>query len=113
VRQAIALYHQASAAGRATADVNEIIPAAYGGQFKILFVALDRHPWGILDPGRNEVTLHEQPQPGDEDLSNFAAIHTLSHGDTVYALPQQDMPTGSPLAAIYHLPPPRHAGKRS
>jgi hypothetical protein len=59
------------------------------------------------------VTLHEPPQPGDEDLSNLAAIHTLSHGDTVYALPGQEMPTGSPLAGIYHLPLPKHAGKRA
>lgn len=119
VRQAIARYHQAIAqfqpaipARRATADVNEIIPAAYRGQFEILFVALGKHLWGILDPGRNEVTLHEQPQPGDEDLSNLAAIHTLRHGNTVYALPWEDMPAGSPLAGIYHLPLPKHPGKR-
>jgi hypothetical protein len=119
VRQALALYHQAIAhfhpalpARRATADVNEIVPAAYRGQFEILFVALGKHLWGILDPGRNEVTLHEQPQPGDEDLSNLAAIQTLRHGNTVYALQGEDMPTGSPLAAIYHWPLPKHPGKR-
>jgi hypothetical protein len=119
VRQALALYHQAIAkwhptvhARRATADVNEIVPAAYRGQFEILFVALGKHLWGILDPGRNEVTLHEPPQPGDEDLSNLAAIHTLRHGNTVHALQWEGMPTGSPLAAIYHLPLPKHSGKR-
>lgn len=119
VRQAIAHYHQAIAqfhpaiqTRKATADVSEIIPAAYRGEFEILFVALGKHLWGILDPGRNEVTLHEQPQPGDEDLSNLAAIHTLRHGNTVYALQWEDMPTGSPLVGIYHLPLPKHPGKR-
>ena len=113
VRKAVALYPQAAAAGKATADVNEIIPAAYHGQFEILFVAPDEHPWGTLDPDRDAVTLHEAPQPGDEDLANFAAIHTLAHGATVYALPAQDMPAESPLAGIYHLPLPKHAGKRA
>jgi hypothetical protein len=119
VRQAVALYHQAVAhfqpaipARRATADVNEIIPAAYRGEFEILFVALGKHLWGVLDPGRGEVTVHDPPQPGDEDLSNLAAIHTLRHGHTAYALRWEDMPTGSPLAAIYHLPLPKHPGKR-
>lgn len=112
VRRAVALYHQAIASGKATADVNEIVPAAYRGQFEILFLAQGKHLWGVLDPGRSEVTLHQQSQPGDEDLSNFAAIHMLRHGNTVYALPWQDMPTGSCLAAIYHLPLPKHSGKR-
>jgi hypothetical protein len=112
VRQAVALYHQAITTGKATADVSEIIPAAYRGEFEILFVALGKHLWGILDPGRNEVTLHEQPQPGDEDLSNLAAIHTLRRGNTVYVLRWEDMPARSPLAGIYHLPLPKYPGKR-
>jgi len=112
VQQDIALYHQALPAGRATADVREIVPAASRGQFQVLFVAMGRHVWGVFDPNANLVALHDPPQPGDEDLSNLAAIHTLRHGHTVHALRWEEMPTGSPLAAIYHLPPPKHEGKR-
>lgn len=48
----------------------------------------------------------------DEDLSNFTAIHALRHGNTVYALRWEDLPTGSYLAAIYHLLLLKHFGKR-
>jgi hypothetical protein len=56
--------------------------------------------------------LHAQREAGDEDLLNVAAIHTLRHGNTVFALPPDGVPGGGPLAAIYHLPLPKH-GKRS
>ncbi|HEY8506044.1 MAG TPA: hypothetical protein VIL46_15770 [Gemmataceae bacterium] len=108
LRRALARYHQAVTAGKATADVIAIVPAAYRGEVETLFVALGKELWGILDPGRNEVTLHDPPLPGDEDLSNLAAVHTLRHGNTVYALRSEEMPTRSPLAAIYHLPLPKH-----
>jgi hypothetical protein len=111
LRQAIDLYHQVAGTGRATSDVKQIIPAAYRGQVETLFLELGNHLWGILDLGTNEVVLHEPPQPGDEDLLNFTAIHTLRHGNTVYALRPADMPAEQPLAAIYHLPLPKH-GKR-
>jgi hypothetical protein len=111
LRQAIDLYHQAAGTGRATSAMGQIIPAAYRGQVETLFLALGNRLWGSLDPGTNEVALHEQQQPGDEDLLNFTAIHTLRHGNTVYALRPEDMPAENPLAALYHLPLPKH-GKR-
>ncbi len=111
LRRAIDVYHQADAAGRATADVTRVIPAAYRGEVETAFVAMGKHLWGVVDVGTGEVTLHEQQQPGDEDLLNFTAIHALRHGDTVYALRPEEMPAGEYLAAIYHLPLPRH-GKR-
>lgn len=111
LRRAIAVYHQAAGTGRAMSDANRIIPAAYRGEVETVFLALGKHLWGTLDPGANEVVLHEQPQPGDEDLLNFTAVHTLRHGNTVYALRAEEMPEGKILAAISHLPLPHH-GKR-
>ena len=111
LQRAIGLYHQAAGTGRATSDEKRIISAAYRGELETLFVALGKHLWGVLNPGTNEVALHEQPELGDEDLLNFAAIHTLRHGHTVYALQPDAMPAGKFLAAIYHLPLPKH-GKR-
>jgi hypothetical protein len=110
-RRAVRLYHQAAAAGSATADVFRIIPAAYRGEVETAFVALGQHLLGVLDPNTNEVSLHTPPAPGDEDLLNFTAIHTLRHGNTVYAVRPEDLPAGQFLAAIYHLPLPGH-GKR-
>jgi hypothetical protein len=111
MRRAIDLFHQAAGAGRATSDVKRVIPAAYRGEVETAFVALGKHLWGVLGPGTNEISLHEQQETGDEDLLNFTAIHTLRHGNTVYVLRPEDLPAGEFLAGIYHLPLPKH-GKR-
>jgi hypothetical protein len=111
LQQAIGLYHQVTRTGRATSDVKQVVPAAYRGEVQTAFVALGKHLWGTLDPGTSAVSLHEHRQPGDEDLLNFTAIHTLRHGNTVYVLRTEDLPAGDFLAAIYHLPLPKH-GKR-
>jgi hypothetical protein len=111
LRQALGLYDQVAGTGKATSDEKRIIPSAYRGEVATLFVAQAKHLWGILEPGTNEVYLHDQPQPGDEELLNCAVIHTLRHANTVYALRGEDMPAGKYLAAIYHLPLSKH-GKR-
>jgi hypothetical protein len=108
LRRAVGLYHQLAGTGRATSDVKQVVAAAYRGEVEIAFVAPGKHLWGTLDPGTGEVSLHGKAEPGDEDLLNFTAVHTLRHGHTVHALRPEDMPGGELLAAIYHLPLPRH-----
>jgi hypothetical protein len=112
LRRAIDVYHQAAPTCRATSEVKRVVPAAYRGEAETVFVALGQRLWGTLDPGTNEVSVHEQPGPGDEELVNFAAAHALRHGNTVYALRPEEMPAGKFLAAIYHLPLPRHGAGR-
>jgi hypothetical protein len=51
---------------------------------------------------RDQIAFHDQPQVSDEDLTNFAAVHTLRHGNSVHALPLEEMPSGTSMAAIYH-----------
>jgi hypothetical protein len=111
LRRAIGVYHQAAGFGKATAHAKQIIPAAYRGELETVFVVLGQHLWGTLDPIADRVEFHEKQEVGDEDLLNLAAIHTLRHGNTVYALPPDGVPGGGPLAAIYHLPLPKR-GKR-
>ncbi|HKI35934.1 MAG TPA: hypothetical protein VKA46_29025 [Gemmataceae bacterium] len=77
---------------------------AYGGQVAILFVARDRAHPGTYDATRGAVEVHGEPRPGDEDLLNFAAIHTLLHAGTVYVVKSGEVPEGGSLAAIYWLP---------
>jgi|SRR5579883_429993 len=111
LRQVIGVYHQAAGVGKATADAKRIIPAAYRGELETLFVALGRRLWGKLDPSTDQLEVHDHQEVGDEDLLNLAAIHTLQHGNTVYALPPEPMPGGGSVAGIYHLPLPKR-GKR-
>ena len=57
------------------------------------------------------MTEHNQPELGDEDLLNAAAMQTLLHGRTVYAVAPEQVPNGGALAATFCLPLAKH-GKR-
>jgi hypothetical protein len=102
--RAAALYARLAGTGRGCAGPEEAVGAACGGEVEVLFVALDRECWGLVDPATGQVVVHERARPGDEDLLNLAAIHTLSCGGTVYALPADEAPGGEVAAAIAWLP---------
>ncbi len=44
--------------------------------------------------------IHSEPQPGDEDLMDLAALHTLLNGGTVYAVMPEQVPGDTAVAAI-------------
>ncbi len=102
-KEAAALYRQLAGAGseQASSDRKEIIPAAYHGRVDTLFVAVGLQQWGAFDPETNAVHLHERAEPGDEDLLDFAAIHTLSNGGSVHAVEPEKVPDDAPLAAVF------------
>ncbi len=106
-----ALYHQLAGTGRADHDLAHVTAAAYQGQVQCLFVPLNQECWGRFDATERKVVIHEQPEPGDEDLLNFAAVHTLSHKGTVYAVKAEELPD-QPLAAIFWLPVGERSSKR-
>lgn len=98
---AAAQYRDLAGTGRTSHDLSEIVPAACYGQVASLFVAQDREQWGTFDAATNTLQLHEQAQPGDEDLLDLAAAQTLLHDGAAYALAQSEMPDASPLAAVF------------
>jgi hypothetical protein len=57
--------------------------------------------WGTFDPMASSVHLHAERAPADEDLLDFAAIHTLANGGTVHAMKQEEVPDKALLAALY------------
>ena len=57
--------------------------------------------WGEFDPDTMTVDLHPEPEPDDEDMLDFAAIHTLLNGGTVYAVEPEKVPDEAPAAAIF------------
>lgn len=85
----------------ASDDLAEIVPAAYHGRVQTLFVALDVQQWGAFDPATNEVRLHQAADPGDQDLLDLAAVHTLLNGGSVYAVEAERVPAGGSLAALF------------
>ncbi|MCL4302210.1 MAG: hypothetical protein KJ077_41365 [Anaerolineae bacterium] len=100
-RQAAARYRQLAGAGRTSHQIKQIVPAACQGRVACLFVALDRQQWGYFDPVTNLVELHQEAEPGDEDLLDFAAVQTFINGGTIYAVESEQMPEETPLAAVF------------
>jgi len=102
-KEAAAQYRQLAGAGgeQASNKLKEVVPAAYHGRVETLFVAVGLQQWGTFDPATNTVQLHQEVKPGDEDLLDFAAVHTLLNGGTVYAVELEKVPDETPLAAVF------------
>jgi len=100
-QQVAARYQELASSERASSNSSEIVPAAYYGRVESLFVAVDQELWGSFDPATETLQIHEQGEPGDEDLLDLAATQTLLHGGAVYAVEQAQMPAQAALAAVF------------
>lgn len=94
-------YQELAVTGQTSNNINEIVPMAYYKLIDTLFVAVGVQQWGYFTPDENQVELHQQKEIGDEDLMDFAAIHTLLNGGTVYAVEPEAVPDNTPLAAVF------------
>ena len=101
--EAAAQYRQLAGAGseQASHKLKEVVPAGYYGRVETLFVAVGLQQWGTFDPATNTVQVHEETEPGDEDLLDFAAIQTLLNNGTVYAVEPEKVPDEALLAAVF------------
>jgi hypothetical protein len=68
---------------------------------ELLFVALGRQCWGAFSPKNGEIVIHPNKEHGDEDLLNCASIQTILNGGFVYAVDKDEVPSGSPAAALF------------
>jgi len=98
---ALEQYSEAASKGLATNDVKQAVLAVYDGRISTLFVATGVQQWGQFDPEHRKIRLYEEIRPGVEDLLDFAAVNTLTKGGIVYALEPEQLPDGSPVAAIF------------
>lgn len=98
--KAAAQYSQLAGTGQTTVDVKEAVLAAHHGRVDVLFVALGVQTWGKYDPSTDTIHIRKDPQPGDEDLLDLAAIQSILKGGTVYAVDPEQVPDHAPLAAV-------------
>jgi len=103
-RRAAERYGDLQGSGRASSRYQEILPAAHDGRIDTLFVARGVCLWGTYDAQNRQV--HHQPDQaaqrnGSEDLLDLAAVQTFLNGGTVFAVPQQEIPDGQAMAAIF------------
>jgi hypothetical protein len=68
--EAVDRYKQLSGSKQASAELEEIVPAAFQGRIDTLFVATGTHRWGSYDPDNDSLRLHEEPQNGDRPGSD-------------------------------------------
>jgi Bacterial archaeo-eukaryotic release factor family 3 len=103
-RKAAERYGDLLGTGRASSRYEEILPAAHDGRIETLFVARGIRLWGSYDEKKREVRLQEDqdaPRKGGEDLLDLAAVRTFLNGGKVFAVPQQDVPDGQAMAAVF------------
>jgi hypothetical protein len=100
-QKAIDYYHESLAAGKGSNDLEEVIQGAFFGRVEQLFVPVGVQKWGHFDPESMELEMHNDAQTGDEDLLNAAAIQTIFHGGTVYAVEPREVPDDTPVAAVF------------
>jgi len=103
-RRAAERYGDLSGTGRASSRYQEILPAAHDGRIDTLFVARGVRLWGSYDAKSRAVRLEENQatqRNHSEDLLDLAAVQTFLNGGTVYAVPQQEIPDGQAMAAVF------------
>jgi hypothetical protein len=98
--QAVERYQAMAGTGQTASNIPEAVSAAYYQRVESLFVPVGQQKWGQFDPETGRVEVHPQPEIGDEDLMDLAAVYTLLNGGTVYAVAPEQVPGDAPLAAV-------------
>jgi hypothetical protein len=98
--EAVRLYQGTSGHERSARDFEVIVPAAYQGRIYILFIDVNQHKWGTYAPSTDKLEIHNREEPGDVDLVDFAAAHTLTHGGEVFTVEAGKVPDGASIAAV-------------
>ncbi|MEO8393285.1 MAG: hypothetical protein ABI700_09860, partial [Chloroflexota bacterium] len=102
VEKVIEQYQQLAVSAKVTDNIEEIVADAFYGRVDKLLLAIDAQVWGIFHPDTGKVVHFQSGQSQEDDLAllDFAAMQTLHKEGSVYALPQDEMPTDSPIAAV-------------
>jgi hypothetical protein len=101
--QELARYRDLAGTGKATDDIRQILPAAQHGKVQTLLVNPAATCWGTFTTESGEVETHESEQPGDDDLLDLAAVHTLARRGAVLAASRDELPGASMAAAVFRF----------
>jgi hypothetical protein len=100
-REAAERYGDLSGTGRASADLDEVLPAALDGRVDTLFVGRGIRQWGRFDAEGRTIERHEEQNGDSEDLLDRAAVLTFVNSGRVLAVDPAEVPGGGPVAAIF------------
>lgn len=100
-QEVVERYNDWKGNGKASAQLEDVVPAAVDGRVDTLFVPRGVRHWGSFDREQRILQHHDEQQAGSEDLLDLAAIHTFLNSGQVYAVAPDDMPDDSPVAAVF------------
>jgi hypothetical protein len=81
--------------------LEEVVASAAQGKVSTLFVPIGVHRWGKAEEGGRKLEVHEEAEPGDEDLLDFATVQTFLHDGVVYTIDPDRVPGEAEVAALY------------
>jgi hypothetical protein len=90
-------YRALQGTGRTSDTPEEVLAAARQGRVETLFLRTDTPTWRTHTDGEPLVLRTDTPTPSDQ--LDLAAVATLRHTGTVYAVPAARMPDANPVAA--------------
>jgi hypothetical protein len=93
-------YHALRERDEASDSLISVVPAAFQGRVRVLFVAKDREVWGNFNVESQKAMIVEEPDIELEDLLDLALVQTFLHGGEVYAVPEEEIPGGGVVSAI-------------
>lgn len=77
---------------KASAQIEEILPAAMDGKIDTLFLRNRSDIWGTYDATKRTVRISENGTDPNVSLMNLAAIKTFLQGGNVYLVEEEEMP---------------------
>jgi hypothetical protein len=90
-------FRELDGTGLTSREPIEILSSAKTGRVAVLFAAVNEARWGIVTD--QAIQIHEERQPGDEDLIDAAVIAGLTTQARIHVLPGESLPA-RPIAAI-------------
>lgn len=100
-RKLLDSYGEYAAAGRASADLADVVKAACTARVETLFIEADKIIPGKIEPESGQIVLNDALDPGFDDVLDDLAEMVLMSGGKVKVLDKEQMPGSSGVAAIY------------
>jgi hypothetical protein len=93
----LARFRELDGTGRTSRAVADALSAVWAGRVAVLFASADEERWGTVT--EDGIQVHDDAQPGDEDLLNGAVVAAIGTGARIHVLPSEELPA-APIAAI-------------
>ncbi len=87
--------------GYTSGNIEEIVRAAYNKRVDSLFFDPGHTIWGRFNSNSQEVNIDSTDTVDNDELINFAYIHTIKNKGTAFSVDKRMMPNDSPVTATF------------